>query len=84
MNKADNRDDTNESETETLIISVYRAGQHEGRDGGNGDGGNGDGGNGDGDNGDGCNADGGNGDGGNGDGGAWRIFRNIFDHMLIV
>ena len=59
-NKEDNRDDVDESDTETLIIPIYRAGPDERRDGDNGDGTDGDGGNG----------DGGNEDSDNGDDGA--------------
>jgi hypothetical protein len=63
-NKEDNRDDTDESETETLIIPIDRAGPDERRDGGNGDGTDGDCGNGDDGNGDSGNEDSGNEDGG--------------------
>jgi hypothetical protein len=63
-NKEDNRDDADESETETLINPIYRAGPDERRDGGNGDGTDGDGGNGDS-----GNEDSGNGDNGGADGG---------------
>ena len=63
-NKEDNRDDADESVTETLIIPIYRAGPDERRDGDNGDGTDGDGGNGDGGNGDSGNEDSDNGDDG--------------------
>ena len=63
-NKEDNRDDADESVTETLIIPIYRAGPDERRDGDHGDGTDGDGGNGDGGNGDSGNEDSDNGDDG--------------------